>query len=67
MSSARVEYAPRPDATPEGEVDALAAVYSLVLQKGREKKNAAGVTSTDDNDTKGRSVHDFRAETILPE
>ena len=31
MSSPRITYTPRPDATPEGEVNALAAVYRLIL------------------------------------
>lgn len=42
MSSPHITYTPRPDATPEAELNALSAVYSFVLQKGREKQNAAG-------------------------
>jgi hypothetical protein len=34
-SSARITYTPRPDAAPEADLDALAAVYHfLVLEKG---------------------------------
>ena len=36
-----ITYASHPDATPEGELETLAAVYSFVLQKGREKKEGA--------------------------
>jgi hypothetical protein len=31
MSSARIVYGPRPDATPEAELNTLAAVYGYVL------------------------------------
>jgi hypothetical protein len=41
-------YAPRPDATPEAESSALAAIYKIVLNSAN--KNAAGVTSTNGND-----------------
>jgi hypothetical protein len=40
-SDSRVIYAPRPDATPEGELAALAAVYALVLQAHERNKAAA--------------------------
>ena len=47
MSSPHIVYRPRPDATPEGEVTALADVYSFVLRCGEArrvegKKKAAG-------------------------
>jgi hypothetical protein len=32
MDDTRLDYLPREDATPEGELAALAAVYSLVIQ-----------------------------------
>lgn len=35
--SSRITYTPRPDATPEGELNALAAVYAFVLKCGEEK------------------------------
>ena len=43
---ARVYYVPREDATPEGELAALAAAYRVVLQH-REKKDA-GVSEGED-------------------
>jgi hypothetical protein len=36
-SETRIEYCPRPDATPEGELAALAAVYSYLLDLYEEK------------------------------
>jgi len=36
-----IRYTPLPDATPESELDALAAVYSLVLEAHAKKKAAA--------------------------
>jgi hypothetical protein len=40
MSRASLTYIPRPDATPERELDALAAVYRFILDC-RVKKEAA--------------------------
>ncbi len=57
-------YIPRPDATQEAELNALASVYNFILDC-RAKKNAAGVTSTNGDDAKG-SKHD-RARSIIPE
>jgi hypothetical protein len=35
MSSTRIVYTPRPDTTPEAELDTLAAIYRfLLLEKG---------------------------------
>ncbi len=70
MSSPRITYVPGASAPPEGEVAVLASVYAFVLRGGEarraeEKKNAAGVTSTDGDDTKGRSADDFRAGTSI--
>jgi len=50
MNSPRVSYAPRPDATPEGELDALATVYAFVLQKGREKKKGTRPGAPEDGE-----------------
>jgi hypothetical protein len=44
MSSPRITYTPRPDATPEGELTALAAVYRLIL----DSKKAAPESRPDD-------------------
>ena len=70
MSSPRIFYTPRPDATPEAELDTLASVYSFVLRCGEarrteEKKDAASVTSTDGDDTKEGLRDDFRAGTTM--
>lgn len=46
-----ISYAARPDATSEGEINALAACYRIVLDS--RKENAAGVTSTNGDDEKG--------------
>ncbi len=49
MSSPRVIYSPRPDATPEAEVSALAGVYRFILEEScYAKKEAVGVPSGDD-------------------
>lgn len=66
MSSARITYTPRPDATHEGEINALAAVYRLILNC-HNKKNALNVTSTEGDDTKEGSLDEFRATTIIPD
>ena len=70
MSNPSIIYMPRPDATPEAELDTLASVYAFVLRcaearRAEEKQNAAGVTSTDGDDKKGRSADDFRAGTTI--
>jgi hypothetical protein len=56
VSAPRITYVPRPDATPEAELNALASVYSFILDS-RAKKNAAGVTSTNGNDAE-RGLND---------
>ena len=44
MSSPRITYTPRLDATPEAELSTLANVYKYALNSA--SKNAAGVPST---------------------
>jgi hypothetical protein len=44
MDDPRLDYLPREDATPEGELAALAAVYALVIQAHEQKKAAAPAT-----------------------
>jgi hypothetical protein len=56
VSAPRITYVPRPDATQEAELNALASVYRFILDSSA-KKNAAGVTSTNGDDAKG-SQHD---------
>ena len=41
MSSARIHYTSHSDATPERELDALVAVYTLALRKFHESNMAA--------------------------
>jgi hypothetical protein len=48
MDGARITYAPCPDATPEGEVRVLAAVYRYVLLQSSVSKKAAHPGGLDD-------------------
>jgi hypothetical protein len=48
MSSARIVYAPHPDATPETELSTLANVYAFILQKHQEKQKGGPETAPDD-------------------
>ena len=65
MREPTISYNPRPDATPEVEVTALAAVYKLIVDR-RTKQDAPGVTSTKGDDAKG-SRHEVRAnEASIP-
>jgi hypothetical protein len=48
MSEPRISYTPRHDATPEGELNALASIYRFVLDSAINK--AGGVTSTSGDD-----------------
>ena len=58
MSSARITYTPRPDATPEGELDALVGIYKFVLECHASKK-AADPTG-DPNEAKEDKDFDLR-------
>ena len=54
MGSPRITYTPHPDATPEAEKDALAAVYRLLLDKTRasgadERGTEKGGSSCDED------------------
>jgi DNA-binding helix-hairpin-helix protein with protein kinase domain len=40
MSRVRIAYQPRPNATPESETTALAAVYRFVLERHAQKQDA---------------------------
>ena len=64
MSSARIVYTPRSDATPEGEIAALASVYRFILFESSASKEAAHPGSPDD--AKEGSRDDSRARAILP-
>ncbi len=64
MAEPHISYVTRTDTTPEGELNALTAVYRIVLNS--RKENAASVTSTDGDDAKG-SRHEVRAnEASIP-
>jgi hypothetical protein len=56
VSEHRLTYIPRPDATPESELDALATVYSFVL-KAHAKKKAATPSGQEDDVRKDQSAH----------
>jgi hypothetical protein len=59
----RITYTPHPDATPEGEAAALAAVYSLVLRAYEDRKKAVPADGPDD----AKEIKDARAtEAIIP-
>jgi hypothetical protein len=40
MASSRLTYTPLPDATPEGELDALVAAYKFILECHESRKAA---------------------------
>ena len=63
MDSVRVTYQPRSDATPDGELTALVAVYRFVLEAHARKKAAA---PSGQDDAKGDNDY-VRAKTILPQ
>ncbi len=44
----RITYVPRPDATPEGEIEALADVYAFVLRCAEERKKGGPATAPED-------------------
>ena len=64
MSSAPLTYTPQPHGTPAGELDALARIYSLAVQKYRETKEGSPPTALDD--AKKESKH-VGARDIIPE
>ena len=49
LGNPRIIYSARADATPEAELGALAAIYSLCLQKHRENQKAAGPAPESDS------------------
>jgi hypothetical protein len=50
----RVSYSPRPDATPEGELAALAAVYAGILQAHERNEAATPATRRKEVDPEER-------------
>ena len=63
MSTAIIVYAPRPDATPEGEIDALAAVYAFLIRARATKKAVAGPDG--EEDARKGDIH-VRAKLSIP-
>ena len=60
-SAPRIMYTPRGDATPEGEINALAACYRIILDSCKNE-NAPDVTSIKGDDAKKGSLkHEVRA------
>jgi hypothetical protein len=62
----RIAYSQRDGITPDGERNALAAIYKLCLKKSYAKRNAAGAASTNGDDEKVRSRNDSLAKTRIP-
>ena len=56
MTSSRITYTPRTDATPKAEISALASVYRFIIDS-HANTNAAGVSSTNGDDAE-RSLSD---------
>ena len=50
MSNAPIVYTPRPDATPEGELNALASVYRFILDCHAKKMAAEPAPEPDGRD-----------------
>ena len=64
MPDPTVAYAPRPDATPEAETDALASVYRFILdcRDCRAKKEAAPESRPD----AGKEINERSGKVIIP-
>jgi hypothetical protein len=56
MSSPHVRYVPRPDATPERELNALAAVYRFILFESSASKKGGPDTAPNDGVMKGFGI-----------
>lgn len=41
VNSSRIKYVSRPDATPEGELKALAAIFALILHRSSDREEAS--------------------------
>lgn len=55
----------REGSTQTAELDALAAIYRRAIERYEQEK-AVGATNTDGDDTKERSMNDFRADKSMP-
>jgi hypothetical protein len=63
MSNPRLVYTPRQDATPDGELNALAGVYRFILFETSARKEATLTRGPDDAE---RSPDEIRAKNIIP-
>ena len=65
MDKPRVTYTPRPDATPEAELSALAAVYRFLLLEKGESNDLTGTSTkewTTSQDEKGTEYADIHGD-----
>jgi hypothetical protein len=62
MSNPRITYTPRPDITPEAELNVLASVYRFILfeSSGPSKKLAERAPEPDDRDDYKRLINEDR-------
>jgi hypothetical protein len=67
MSEPSVHYTPPAGITPEMEADALAAVYSLCLQKHRENQRAAKDSQPGGPDDVRKDLDAHTATSNIPE
>lgn len=49
MDKPGIIYRPRPDATPEAELQALATVYEFIIESSQGKEKAAGTSGGEDD------------------
>jgi len=63
MSNPRLIYTPHQDATPEGELNALASIYRFILFENSTRKEATRTGGPDDAE---RSLNEIRAKDIIP-
>jgi hypothetical protein len=63
VSAPRITYVPRSDATPESELDALAAVYAFILQCHESRKVADPTGDPDE----AKEDNDFDLRKSLPQ
>ncbi len=55
MTCPRVKYSQRPDATPESELNALAAAYRFILDR-HERKKAAPASRPEDAERRSSEI-----------